>query len=373
MTKQSEQATCYLKAYRQERGWSQDQLAEMIGVRRQAIYDIESGRYLPNTGVALRLARQFGCRVEDLFVADQGVADQSITMVHDHWTAPSRVCVASIRGRLMGFSLDGRRSLSDNLRPADGVLSPGGRHVQLFSPAHSIDKTILLMGCDPAFDIFSSHVSHYAPEARLLCRFASSNLALKKLAAGHTHMAGTHLHNADDGQEANVQRAKELMAGGHARVLGFSMIEEGLIVARGNPLAIRGVADLADPNVRFVNRERGAALRLLLDDHLSREGVPSSSINGYDRIAFNHAQAAQQVAMTGADASLGLRVLAMAFELDFVPLATVRCDLVIPADLLEHPILKIVLEVLHSTPFRKEMASLPGYGAEALGKVIAEF
>ena len=151
MPKQSEQTTCYVKAFRQERGWSQDQLAEMIGVRRQAIYDIESGRYLPNTGVALRLARQFGCRVEDLFVADQGVADQSITMVHDHWTAPSRVCVASIRGRLMGFSLDGRRSLSDSLRPADGVLSPDGKHVQLFSAAHSIDKTTAATN-EPATD-----------------------------------------------------------------------------------------------------------------------------------------------------------------------------------------------------------------------------
>jgi molybdate-binding protein len=206
-----------------------------------------------------------------------------------------------------------------------------------------------------------------------LCRFASSNLALKKLAAGHTHLAGTHLHNSEAGKEANVERAKELMTGGHARVVGFSMIEEGLIVARGNPLAIRSVADLADPNVRFVNRERGAALRLLLDDHLQREGVAFSSINGYDRIAFSHAQAAQQVAMTGADASLGLRAMAMAFDLGFVSLATVRCDLVIPLDLLEHPTLNIVLEVLHSEPFRKEMASLPGYGTESLGKVIAEF
>jgi molybdate-binding protein len=77
--------------------------------------------------------------------------------------------------------------------------------------------------------------------------------------------------------------------------------------------------------------------------------------------------------MTGADASLGLRALAMAFDLDFVSLATVRCDLVIPSDLLEHPTLNIVLEVLDSAPFRNEMASLPGYGTEALGKVIAEF
>ena len=348
MSKTSQETTCYVKAYRQARGWSQDQLAELIGVRRQAIYDIENGRYLPNTGVALRLARQFGCRVEDLFVEHVAAADQSIVMMHDHWTATSRVCVASVRGRMVAFSLDGRRSLSDTLRPADGVLGPDGKHVQLFSPAQSLDKTILLMGCDPAFDIYSAHVVRAAPEARLLCRFASSNLALKKLAGGYAHIAGTHLHNAEKGKEANVERAKELLDGGSAKVIGFSLIEEGLIVAKGNPMAIRSVADLANPDVRFVNREKGAALRVLLDDLLAKEGIDPGAINGYERIVFSHSEAAQRVAFTTADASLGLRVIARAFDLDFVPLATVRCDLVIPKDLLDHPTLNIVLDVLQS-------------------------
>ena len=372
MPKSAPQTTCHVKTFRQERGWSQDQLAELIGVRRQAIYDIESGRYLPNTGVALRLARQFGCRVEDLFVVDDGVADQSIHMVHDHYSAASRVCVASVRGRLVGFSLDGRRSLYESLRPADGVLSPDGKHVQLFSPSQSIDATALLMGCDPAFDIYSAHVTRAAPEVRLLCRFASSNLALKKLAGGYAHLAGTHLHNTEEGKEANVERARVFLSGTPCILIGFTLIEEGIIVAKGNPLAIRGVADLGNPQVRFVNRERGAALRVLLDDHMRREGISGGDINGFERIVFSHAEAAQRVAFTTADAALGLRVVAQAFDLDFISLATVRCDLVIPKDLLEHPTIKIVLDVINSSALHKEIDALAGYDTSAMGKTIAE-
>ena len=59
---------CNLKAMRQARGMAQSQLAELIGVKRQAIYDIETGKYTPNTALALRLAKFLQCTVEDLFV-----------------------------------------------------------------------------------------------------------------------------------------------------------------------------------------------------------------------------------------------------------------------------------------------------------------
>jgi putative molybdopterin biosynthesis protein len=114
-------------------------------------------------------------------------------------------------------------------------------------------------------------------------------------------------------------------------------------------------------------------LRVLLDDLLAEEGIDASAINGFDRIVFNHVEAAQRVAFTTADASLGLRVISRAFDLDFVPLATVRCDLIVPNDLLDHPTLNIVLDVLQSEALRREIAALPGYESAVLGKLIADF
>ena len=57
----------HLTAHRQKRGFSAADLARRAGISRQTIYAIESGSYVPNTAVALRLARTLEITVEDLF------------------------------------------------------------------------------------------------------------------------------------------------------------------------------------------------------------------------------------------------------------------------------------------------------------------
>jgi molybdate-binding protein len=87
-------------------------------------------------------------------------------------------------------------------------------------------------------------------------------------------------------------------------IIGFSVKEEGFIVARNNPLGIRNAADLAQPMVRFVNREPGAALRSLLDDELRKAGIPETAINGYHNEMTSHRDGANRVACNVADAAL---------------------------------------------------------------------
>src|SRR5437667_7062499 len=59
-----------LKSIRESRGLSAAELAKRVDVTRQTIYAIEDGTFLPNTAVALRLARVLDVRVEDLFTLD---------------------------------------------------------------------------------------------------------------------------------------------------------------------------------------------------------------------------------------------------------------------------------------------------------------
>ena len=56
-----------LSQLRTARGLSAAQLADAVGVSRQTIYAIESGDYLPNTAVALKLAAAMGVAVEQIF------------------------------------------------------------------------------------------------------------------------------------------------------------------------------------------------------------------------------------------------------------------------------------------------------------------
>lgn len=61
-----------VRDFRKERGWSQGELAELLGVSRQSVNAIETGRYDPSLPLAIRMAQTFGVAVEDLF---QGEGD----------------------------------------------------------------------------------------------------------------------------------------------------------------------------------------------------------------------------------------------------------------------------------------------------------
>jgi putative molybdopterin biosynthesis protein len=362
---------CNLKSARVRRKLSQSELAERVGIKRQAIYDMESGRYMPNTLIALRLARELVCRVEDLFILDVPETGQPVTLAEKSGYTDARVSVVRIRNRLIAYPMDGKWLHGDAFQAADGMLCKDGGSVQLLQSEESLKKNILLLGCDPAFSLLSSHVSRHAGDIRVHCRFASSHAAVKALAAGQAHVAGTHLHNSD-ASESNISLVEKMLPGTKVMLFAFSMFEEGLMVAPGNPLNIRSASDLAKGDTRLVNREPGAALRVLLDDCLARAGVPTDAVKGYDQLVASHSQGAQMVAYRLADAALGLRAVAVTHGLDFVPIQAVRCDLVIPYDLLDLAAVKILLDVLQTHAMRKELSSLPGYDASSTGKLIGE-
>ena len=56
-----------LPQLRKERGWSQQHLADVLGVSRQTVNSIEKGRFDPSLPLAFRLAQEFGCAIEDIF------------------------------------------------------------------------------------------------------------------------------------------------------------------------------------------------------------------------------------------------------------------------------------------------------------------
>ena len=371
MARKNSDITCNVKQFRMAKGWSQEELAEKVGVRRQAVYDVESGRYLPNTAISLRLARIFSCRVEDLFIEQSPQEAEPVHVLGGEAPPSARLALGRVRDRLVGLPLHGAESVPFGLRSADGLLSRDKKRARILLPPDRLEKTILLMGCDPAFEILSQHVSRMAPDVRVYCRFASSHRALGDLAEGVAHMAGTHLHNTGKA-EANVVTAAKKLSRVESRVLGFSLLEEGLMVAKGNPLGIRAVADLAQSMVRFINREPGAALRVLLDDHLQQAGICADAVSGYRNEAASHREGAYRIACNVADAALGLRAVAEVYGLGFVPIATARCDLVIPADFGDHPTVRILLDVLQSAALRREIDTLPGYDGSVTGKIIAE-
>lgn len=373
---------CRLKEVRKQNGLTQIQLAELVGIKRQAVYDMEIGRYLPNTGVALKLAKTLGCTVEDIFyeaasdneqylpatVVDIGKRLGSGNQIKHQTT---RVTLSKIKDRFIAYPLENCISADHGgMQAADAILSPCGKRVKLLYDEKYLEKNVLLMGCDPAFSLLRSHVSRTSAQSEVCWRFTSTYRALERLLEGNTHLAGIHLHNIDS-KESNVESARKIMGNEKGKIVGFSLFEEGLMVAHSNPFKIKGVDDLADKNIKIVNREPEAALRVLLDDCLKRSNISSSEISGYNDTVGGHFEGANRVMLGRADAALGLRAVALSFGLDFVPITSVRCDLVIPEHIIDLPSVQVILDVMQTKKFRDELSFLPGYETSSTGKVIA--
>jgi len=370
MTRRDGFIRCAIKEYRRRKGLSQDELARLIGVRRQAVYDMEAGRYLPNTAVALRLARALDCTVESLFVEDVPAELGSIHLLNEEGAA-ARLSLAQVREKLIGVPLHGIRTMPFKLCAADGFLH-ADKTIDCLIPRTQLVKTLLVLGCDPALSVLSGLVARAAPGIRAHTVFASSRQALLSVNAGNAHIAGIHYHSFGP-SEGNIEAVRSLSPGMDCLMIAFSVQEEGLMVASGNPLSIRTVEDIANGRTRFVNREEGAALKKLLDTQLSQRGIPSSEVKGYTEEVYSHSAGAMRVASGTADAALGLRIVAESFGLDFVPLAVTRCDLVIPSDLFDHPGMGVLLDVLQSSGIKKELGSLPGYDPAETGKRISGY
>jgi len=155
--------------------------------------------------------------------------------------------------------------------------------------------------------------------------------------------------------------------------------EQGLLVARGNPKNVKGLEDLGRPEdesvaarVRFVNRQRGAGTRVLLDYQLNLLGIVPDSIIGYNQEEYTHLGVAAAVASGRADCGLGIAAAAKALELDFIPLFQERYDLVIPKEYADSDLLAPLFSVLENKEFRAAVSSLPGYDVSLMGKLIVE-
>jgi molybdate-binding protein/predicted nucleic acid-binding protein len=228
---------------------------------------------------------------------------------------------------------------------------------------------------DFTLELLASWLHAEDPSLSLALESVGSLRGLLALQQNTAHLAGSHLLDEETG-DYNRGYIQHLLTPLGVRVvlLGFVEREQGLIVAKGNPKAIGGLADLARADVTFVNRQRGAGTRVLLDYHLARRGVAAEQVRGYRQQEPTHLAVAAAVADGRADCGLGVPAAARALALDFVPLFHERFDLVIPHEHYESALLKPLIDLLRrpQAGFVEQVAALGGYGTGVMGKVLAE-
>ena len=204
-------------------------------------------------------------------------------------------------------------------------------------------------------------------------RFMGSVDAIAALNAGRCTLAGFHTLDQPDGQSVAARHYRSLLKPGLHKLIGFAHRTQGLLVARGNPLRVTGLADLKRPGLRYVNRAEGTGTRVLLDELLAQAAVSAADVQGYERQEPSHAAVAQAVASGAADAGLGIEAAAREQGLGFVPLVRERYHLVCLKSALAEPPVQALLRELQSSDWQATLQKLPGYdGALAQsGKVLS--
>ncbi len=291
-----------------------------------------------------------------------------------------RMTVGRVGDKLLAAPLSRGAGVITSLVQADGIaiLPPGVQgmeagekiSVHLYRTKAELDRTIFCIGShDLTLDLLAQFLS--VQDRRFVSSNVGSQGGLIALRRGEAHLAGSHLLDTKTG-EYNVSYIREYLPGVPVKLVALANREQGLLVRRGNPKGIKTLRDLARPDVQFVNRQRGAGTRVLLDYHLNLLGMNAGQIIGYNQEEYTHLGVAAAIASGRADCGLGIAAAAQALDLDFVPLFHERYDLVIPKEYSDSDLLAPLFEILAGRDFRGAVSKLTGYDVSVMGNVILE-
>ncbi len=291
-----------------------------------------------------------------------------------------RVVVGKVGEKLLAAPLSRGAGVITSLVQADGLaLIPSGTQgmeageeiqVRLYRSKVEIEKTILAIGShDLTLDLIAQFLAEH--DRRLASANVGSQGGLVALRRGEAHVAGSHLLDPQNG-EYNISYIRQYMPDIPVKVVALVGRDQGLIVKKGNPKGIQTLKDLTNPKVQFVNRQRGAGTRVLLDYHLNLMTISTDSIAGYNQEEYTHLGVAAAVASGRADCGLGVAAAAQALDLDFIPLFQERYDLVIPKQFAADDLLAPLFDLLVDVRFRESVSKLKGYDVSVMGNVILE-
>jgi putative molybdopterin biosynthesis protein len=291
-----------------------------------------------------------------------------------------RVKLGEVGGRIVATPLPRGAGTITSITEADGIIRIPN-HVEgindneivaaeLLRPLPAIRQTIVIVGShDNSLDVLADQLKAGHSELTLSSSHVGSMGGLMAIKRGLCHLAGTHLLDTTDGTY-NVSYLKKYLPDTPVKLVHLVQRDQGLIVKKGNPKQIGGIADLSRKEVSFINRQIGAGTRILLDYKLDQLNIKAAEIKGYQNEEFTHMAVAVSVLSGTADAGLGIYAAAKALDLDFIPVVTEQYDLVVLPEFFTSDAVQILFDIINSSEFKQRVEALGGYNTKNTGKVI---
>jgi putative molybdopterin biosynthesis protein len=291
-----------------------------------------------------------------------------------------RVILGRVENRLVAMPVRRGAGIITSLTHADGILQiPQEQEgvdegsevdVRLLRPKEQLDCTLIMIGShDNAIDVLANELKGRDSRVHLSSSNVGSLGGLLALRRKQTHLAGSHLLDTQTG-EYNYSYVERYLKGSGVRLVQLAMREQGLLIRKGNPKGIKGIEDLLRPDVSFINRQGGSGTRVLFDYRIQQLGVPSEAIKGYDQEEFTHMSVAVSVSSGRADAGMAIYSSARALDLDFIPIASERYDLLVAESAWPDFKVRMALDIIASDSFRRKVDAMGGYDVSNSGRIM---
>ena len=292
-----------------------------------------------------------------------------------------RVRMGYVGDKLMASPLSRGSGVVSSFMKADGILEvPQGLEgyeageevtVRLLSPIEKLENTVVVIGShDPLLDELGDMIHVADSSVYMSSSHVGSMGGIMAIRRGEAHAAGCHLLNTENG-EYNVSFIKKYFPKGGVKLIRCVGRQQGLMVAKGNPLNILKFSDIAKSGVRYVNRQKGSGTRILTDYLCNQENLDVAAIYGYDREELTHTSVAAQIVSGSADAGMGIYSAAKLYDLDFIPICIEEYDLIIPDHAWETPMVQEMIATMKSEAFKEKILALGGYTVENPGEIIS--
>ena len=338
-----------VRRLREELGWSQETLAEKVGISRSGLSAIESSKLIPSVTTALTLSAALGCSVESLFSSEGEISEEF------EWAIPPtlnqrRYWQATVGQRRLAYPAE---DSNQDMLWHDGIAQHGQPRSLSSSEA---DKTLVIASCDPAARLLALEYAQRSPY-RLLVLRRGSGAALKLLSEGLIHAAGIHLSHHQDSSENRAAAAAVLTE--DFRLIHLARWEEGL--ALRSDLKHQSVKGLLKQRLRWIGRETGSGARKCLDEVLQGRTKPR-------REALDHQGVVNAIRCGWGDVGPCVRLSAEEAGLNFQSLRRQNYDLCFPVSMESDPRLQALIQTLRGPAFRQKLSELPGYHTKRSGE-----
>ncbi len=235
-----------------------------------------------------------------------------------------------------------------------------------------VENDIIISGQDIILDVLARHIEEKTDNIRALRSNVGSYTSLCDLYNNKISISSSHLWDGDT-NEYNTAYVRRLIPGIPCILINLAYRRQGFYVAKGNPHKIATWDDLIKSDISIVNREKGSGTRVLLDEKLRLYNIEGESIKGYNFEQSSHLAVASSIAVGDGDLGIGIEKVAhQVSEIDFVPIQEERYDLIIKKSSLKYPIYNLIIKIIQSKEFKKEIKGLGEYDLRDIGKILAE-